>query len=158
VGGFGLIGMTLGAATLAGSAMGNSSRKSRARAAATEMWRPCDRGHLYLSTHGFYLDNGQEFLPFPYESVLRADLTAPGTFEFTASMAAGGQANFMIQSYWSEMLFVMWACICNRHHPRLANLGWLPRGFIDRLLATGLWETSPAAALASGSWQTSEPG
>ena len=147
VGGFGPLGLALGAATLAGSAVGNTSRKARARVDATETWRPFDRGHLFVSTHGFYLDTGPELLPFVHECVLRADLPAPATLELTCSMADGTQQSYVLTSWWAELVFLLWATRCNPHHPKLTNLGWLPRGFIDRLVANGYWESSPVPPL-----------
>ena len=137
VGGFGPLGLALGAATLAGSAVGNTSRKARARVDATETWRPFDRGHLFVSAHGFYLGTGPGLLPFVHECVLRADLPAPATLELTCSMADGTQQSYVLTSWWAELVFLLWATRCNPHHPKLTNLGWLPRGFIDRLVANG---------------------
>jgi hypothetical protein len=147
VGGFGPLGLALGAATLTGSALGTSSRKARARRDATERWRPLDQGNLFVSTHGIYLDTGQEFLPFIHECILRADLTAPATLELTCTMADGTQQSYIITSWWAELVFLLWATRCSPHHPKLTNLAWLPRSFIDRLLASGLWERSPVLPL-----------
>ncbi|MHB1138047.1 MAG: hypothetical protein ACYC2O_03765 [Microthrixaceae bacterium] len=151
LGGFGAAGMALGAATLGASAIGNAGRKSRARRDATEMWRPIDSGHLYVSTHGYYIlpSTGGIFC-FPQSSLLQADLGGPGVLLATHSMDGGHQSQFAITTVWAELLFVMWAHEYSPHHPRLTNLGFLPPEFIQRVEYSGVWEQSPLKALTDG--------
>jgi hypothetical protein len=150
VGGSGPLGILLGVGTLGGSIAGNASRKARARQDATAMWRPCDAGRLFVSTYGFYLHDGQNLMPFGNGCVAVADLIAPGTLEFTANMADGSQQTYRLVTYWAELLFVTWAIVRAPHHPRLANLGWLPREFVERVRYSGAWDSSPLPALAAG--------
>ncbi len=151
MGGFGVAGLALGAATLGASAIGNSARKSRARQDATQMWRPIDQGHLYISSHGYYLmPSTGGILGFPMESVMQADLGGPGVPLATNSMASGSQEQFSITSVWAELLFVMWAHEYCPGHPRLTNLGFLPPEFIQRVEYSGTWTDSPLHELTQG--------
>jgi hypothetical protein len=150
-GGFSPLGVMLGAATLGASALGNSSRKARARKDAQQQWRRFDGGHLYVSTHGFYLlPGGVEVLAFPYSSILQADLGAPGVLVATISMASGGQEQFAVTTIWAELLFAVWAMDHCPQHPRLASLGFLPREFVERVAYAGVWDTSPLRELGAG--------
>jgi hypothetical protein len=147
LGGLGPAGVALGAATLGLSAIGNSSRKARARRDATEQWRPFDAGHLYISTHGFYLDPGNGMFAFSYNSLLRADLGGPGVLVATISMDNNTQQQFAITTLWAELIFVAWARLLCPTHPSLHNLGFLPSEFIQRAEFAGVWNSSPMRSL-----------
>lgn len=148
LGGFSPMGIALGAATLGASAMGNSSRKARARREATEQWRPFDAGHLYISTLGFYLDPGNGMFAFPYHSLLRADLGGPGVLVVTISMDNGTQQQFAVTTLWAELIFVAWARSFCPTHPSLRDLGFLPAEFLQRAEFAGVWSSSPMCELA----------
>lgn len=151
VGGLSAGGLALGAATLGASALRNSSKKARARLDATDMWRPFDQGHLYISSGGFYLQSQHGLLPFSFGSIAQADLGAPGVLVYMAYMDGGGQEQFALTTIYAELIFALWAYSHAPHHPKLQNLGFLPSEFVARVQYAGVWDSSPLKPLTEGS-------
>jgi hypothetical protein len=148
-GGFSPLGIGLGALTLGASAALNANRRARANQAATPMWRPCDSGAIYISTHGYYMANQHGILPFAYNGHVSANLVQPGVIQCDMFMADGSQQRFATSTNWAELIFVTWALKHCPNHPQLQNLGWLPREFIERIRDAGIWQTSALPELMS---------
>ena len=141
-GAFSPLGIGLGALTLGASAALNSSRKAQATQNATAMWRPLDSGTIYISTHGYYLENYSGLLPFGYNGHISAGIIGPGQLQFNVMMADGSQQRFAVSTNWAELIFVNWALRHCPNHPQMQNLGWLPREFIERIRYAGFWTKS----------------
>ena len=138
VGGYGLFGIGLGAATLAGSAARNRGRKSRAAADASIVWRQLDQGALHVGNCGFYIDTEGSLLAFGYEHLQRMELIGPGSAQWTASMQSGTVETFRFASTCVELVFALWALARCPNHPQLLNFTWLPNEFMERVKHAGL--------------------
>jgi hypothetical protein len=59
----------MGLAVVAGTAMGNSARKSRAAKEAAPRFRPVDQGHLYLTDRRFALQGQMQWTDIWFENI-----------------------------------------------------------------------------------------
>ena len=134
--GTGMFGLALGAATLAGSAIGNASRRSRAAADATATWRPIVQGSVVVSSEGFYLLDATQKLDWDWASIDMMQVTA-----FTSIVLQGRSTNgpitWRIHSDWAELIFVLWAMSRHPQHPQLADQSWIPQGWAEWATAQG---------------------
>jgi hypothetical protein len=135
-GGTGLLGMTLLAGTIAGSAIGNSRRRAEAERDARERWHPVAWGTLAVSTHGFYLTNQYGLNPWSWYGVSAATVVGPGAVHLQGQ-GSHGPTSWIVQSDWAELLFVAWAVTRHRHHPQLVTGSWLPPGWVQRATRSG---------------------
>lgn len=121
-----------GAGLLAGSVIGNASASSKARrqAAADAMprWVLSEQGALYISRYGFYLA-GPAPRPWDWASATSATMVGPGSVHMSVESTRGPIA-WIIDSDWSELVFVLWALAQHPAHPQLLSGGWLPPGWI----------------------------
>lgn len=136
VAGTGMFGLALGAATMAGSALGNASRRSRAAADAELMWRPLIQGTVVVSNEGFYLLDATQKLDWDWASVDIMQVAG-----FTSLVIQGrsttGPITWRLRSDWAELIFVLWAM--NRHpqHPQFVDHSWIPQGWPEWAAAQG---------------------
>ena len=127
VGGTGLFGLALGAATLTGSAIGNSRRRRQAAELAVRRWNVAQRGVLYVSGYGIYLQSPESGLAsWDWWSLLSADMLAPGMVQFQGDRTDP----FIIASDWAELAFVTWALCRFPGHHRIVTGTWLPDGWL----------------------------
>jgi hypothetical protein len=123
----------IGVGLVAGSLVGGSIAKSRARraaqAAAVPRWVPIEQGQLYLSQYGFYMHT-PNVLRWSWSEVTGASVVAPATVHFTGN-SVDGPISWLLQSDWAELLFVTWALTIHPRHPQLLTGGWLPPGWLE---------------------------
>lgn len=122
----------LGVGLLAGSLVGGSVAKSRARraaqAAAIPRWIPVEQGTLYLSQYGFYLHTPR-VVRWHWAAITGASMVAPATVHLTGD-GASGPVSWLVQSDWAELLFASWALKIHPRHPQLVSGQWLPPGWL----------------------------
>jgi len=122
VGGFGVLGIALGAATLGGSALANAARRQRAKRAMAPRWRPIDDGDLYVSSHGFYLSTRQgALLGFGWDCITQITREGSGALCFHAQLASGGSFDFQLCCDYSDLVFLLWAAARNPGHPQIRD-------------------------------------
>ena len=128
--GTGLFGLALGAATMAGSAIGNASRRSRAEADATRMWRRVVLGSVVVTSQGFYLLDDSGIYPWTWQSI---DLMQVVGFSqvILQGSSSTGPVTWRLTSDWAELVFVLWAMSRHPQHPQLVDGSWIPNGWID---------------------------
>jgi len=126
-----------GVGLLAGSVIGNASASSRARrqaaADAVPRWVVTEHGALHVSRYGFYLA-AQAPCPWPWESVTSATMVGPGSVHMSGD-SVRGPVSWIIDSDWSELVFVLWALARHPTHPQLLSGGWLPPGWVQWAVA-----------------------
>lgn len=134
VGSGAMLGASLAASGLIsmGTAVGNSRRRAAAQHAAQLQWRVVEQGHLYVSTHGFYLHTAYSLNPWPFDCVTSAEMVAPGCL-LLAGNGAEGPVQWVINSIQAELLFTQWALRVHPSHPQLVSHSWLPAGWIERV-------------------------
>lgn len=127
VGGSGLFGIALGAATLGGSAMGNARRRREAAALATPQWHVVQQGVLFTSGYGVYLQSAESGLAsWDWWSLLSAEMLAPGVVQFQGN----GADPIVIASDWAELAFITWAVCRFPGHHQVVTGTWLPEGWL----------------------------
>lgn len=140
--GTGLFGLALGAATLAGSAMGNASRRARAAAAATPSWHTIVAGSVVVASQGFYLLDSSGKFDWQWDHIDLMQVVG-----FTTIVMQGrsvtGPVTWRIQSDWAELIFVLWAMARHPLHPQLVDQSWLPANWADWATAKGYPPTLP---------------
>lgn len=119
--------LMIGAAV--GRAIGNSSRRAAAAAAAQPRWMTTEAGHLYVSTHGFYLGAPSGLHRWSWEHIDGASVPAPGFFDMQGQ-GANGPVNWRLGTHAAELLFVLWALVRHPQHPQMATESWLPTGWV----------------------------
>lgn len=117
-------GLALTAGIAGVQAMRNSSRRRQAAAAAQPRWIPADQGLIHGS-HGFYLQTPTGFHAWDWGSVHSAQVIGIGK-AWIQGQSDRGPISWVIDSHWAEMIFVLWALVCNRCHPQLIGGCWLP--------------------------------
>ncbi|MEV1295208.1 hypothetical protein [Pseudonocardia sp. NPDC049635] len=128
VGGTGLLGMTMLAATLGASAAGNKRRRQQAAAAMVPHWHVVDQGTIFVSYLGMYMQSTNGFFTWPWGAIPQGDLPQPEVFAFTG-MTPNGSVQLAVNSVWAELVFVAWALARHRRHPRLHDGSWWPDGW-----------------------------
>lgn len=128
VGGTGVFGLTMLAATWGASAAGNRRRRQQAAQAMVPHWHCVDEGTLYVSVLGIYLRSAGGLFTWPWGSIAQADLPQPGVFVFTG-VTPGGPVQMALSSHWAELVFAAWALARHPRHPRLSDGSWWPDGW-----------------------------
>lgn len=129
-------GLAMTAGFAAGQAIGNASRRSRARADAQLAWREIDRGHLWVCDRGFYLDTPGGLFTWEWTAVSSMQLVAPASVQVTGN-STSGQIQWIIESDWAELVLTVWAYHCHPNHPQYISGAWIPPGWQERVRATG---------------------
>lgn len=127
--GTGAVGLGLVAGSLVGGSIAKSRARRAAQAAAVPRWVPIEHGTLYLSEYGFYLHT-PAVLRWHWSALTGASVVSPATVHFTGD-SANGPVSWLLQSDWAELLFVSWALAIHPRHPQLLTGGWLPQGWLD---------------------------
>lgn len=128
VGGTGVLGLTMLAATWGASAAGNRRRREQAAQAMVPHWHQVDQGTLYVSVLGLYLRSPGGLSTWPWGAITEADIPQPGVFVFTG-VSAGGPVRLAVGSHWAELVFAAWALARHPRHPRLGDGSWWPGGW-----------------------------
>lgn len=128
--------LPLMAGVAAVQAIGNSSRRARARAETVPRWVPDDGGLLYVSTHGFYLQTGTGLHAWTWSAVQAAQMVGPARVCIQGS-GQHGPVSWIIEAEWAELLFVLWALTRHPRHPQLHGGSWTPPGWFDRYQRSG---------------------
>jgi hypothetical protein len=132
IGGGGLLGVALGAATLTGSAVGNARRRRAAAEAAIPRWNVVDQGFLWVTERGVYLQSLRAGVTaWDWWSIHTAEMVAPATVQ----LQADGTDPFLIASDWAELVFVVWALARFPQHHQLVAGTWLPPGWLAHAAA-----------------------
>lgn len=126
----GPLGLALTAASLAGRAAGNRSRRLAAQAAATPRWVVTETGTLHVSTHGFYLHGPHGLAVWSWSGVSTASMVGPAAVHLLGTSTTG-PVSWVVESDWSELLFLLWAATVHPRHPQLVAGGWLPPGWLE---------------------------
>lgn len=127
----GPLGLVLTAASAAGRAVGNSSRRQAAAANAVPRWIEIDRGSAYLAPSGFAMHTPYALLSWPYSSLTSAQMVGPRSVHFQGT-STSGPISWILLCDWAELLFITWALTFHPRHPQLLNGGWLPPGWLER--------------------------
>lgn len=129
-----MLGATLAASGVMaiGNAAGNARRRAEADRAAQQQWRQIDHGHLYVSTHGFYMHTPHALNTWTFASMTAAEIISPGCMLMTGN-SRNGPVQWVINSIQAELLFTQWARQVHPRHPQLTSHAWLPAGWIERV-------------------------
>lgn len=134
--GTGMFGLALGAATMAGSAIGNASRRAQAAVDATAMWRPIVNGTVVVASQGFYLLDQSGKFDWDWDSIELMQVVG-----FTSVLMQGrstnGPVTWRITSDWAELIFVLWAMARHPQHPQLVDGSWVPAVWAEWATAQG---------------------
>jgi hypothetical protein len=121
--GRGVTGLAVGA--LVAQSVGNRRRRTAAERDAAPRWVVDDRGGLWVSTHGFYLQTARGLFPWPWHSIQAAELTGPGQVHVQGT-SESGPVSWIVGSRWAELLFVLWAMVRHPQHPQFTTGTWAP--------------------------------
>ncbi|MDQ0212566.1 hypothetical protein [Arthrobacter bambusae] len=127
--GTGAFGLALGVATIAGSAIGNASRRARAAAAATPMWRPVVSGSIVVTSQGFYLFGQTGKYDWVWAGIELMQVAGFSCVVMQGQTTAG-PVTWRITSDWAELVFVLWAMTRHPQHPQLVDQSWIPPGWV----------------------------
>lgn len=145
-------GFALSAGVAVARAAGNRRRAEQAWQDAQPRWVVDERGTLWVSTAGFYLQTPVGLFPWAWGSVRAVTLVGPGLVQLHARCGAG-EVSLLLGSVWAELLLVLWALDVHPGHPALQAGAWLPPGWRERCVAAGYGErlaASPAAERVVG--------
>ncbi|QKV78285.1 hypothetical protein [Amycolatopsis sp. Hca4] len=143
--GTGAVGLGLVAGTLVGGSIAKSRARRAAQAAAVPRWVPIEQGNVYLSQYGFYMHT-PSVLRWPWTDISGLSVVAPATVHFSGN-SEHGPISWMLQSDWAELLFVSWALAVHPRHPQLVTGGWLPPGWVEH---ARFHQRAPRAAPGAG--------
>lgn len=123
--GTGALGLALTAGTLAANASQNNAARAQAAADAQVVWRPDHAGLLTVTNLGFWIVTNTGTFWWDWASVDLMQVVAFNTVVLQGR-SEHGPVTWRIFSYWSELLFVLWARARHPGHPQLAGRAWLP--------------------------------
>ncbi|MCX5196412.1 hypothetical protein OOK31_21350 [Streptomyces sp. NBC_00249] len=125
--------------SLAGNALGNAARKSRAAADAQPRWVYDGNGELTVTNRRAYLGQPNGFLDLNWTGLDTIDLAGPDVFQCSfQNTHTGGYSTVRVQSMWASLMFALAAHVAFPAHPRLLSGGWLPPGFEARCAVFGV--------------------
>jgi hypothetical protein len=141
--GTGVLGLALTAGTLAANASQNNAAREQAMADAQVVWRPDHGGILTVTNLGFFLVTSTGTFWWDWASI---DLMQVIGFNTVVLQGRSdrGPVTWRVFSYWSELVFVLWARARHPGHPQLAGRAWLP----ERWEAWAAWAGHPLPAAA----------
>lgn len=148
-------GLALTAGIAATRAAGNRRRRAAAVADSVPRWTLDERGTLWVSTAGFYLQSVSGLFPWPWGSVHSAQLVAPASVNLQGD-SQNGPVAWILDSDWAELVFVLWAMAVHPDHPALGHGGWLPPGWRDRASAPVFGTKPPQMPAVSRSGKISD--
>lgn len=126
----GAIGLALTAGAAAGRAARNSARKRQAAAGLEPRWLETDAGALYVTTHGFYMQDQEGLFAWGWDSITSAQV-ANGLVELSGE-STSGPTTFALAADYAELVFVLWALARHPSHPQLLEGSWLPYNWLRR--------------------------
>ncbi|MEJ2866371.1 hypothetical protein WCD74_01255 [Actinomycetospora sp. OC33-EN08] len=129
--GGGLLGLAFGATMAAGRAVGNSSRRKAAEAAATPRWYKVEAGNLFITGAGVYLRNDRGISSWSWFDILMGEMVGPRDLMFQPQ----NSEQLIVSSDWSELIFVLWAMRRFPTHHQLLTGGWLPPDWLSKAAA-----------------------
>jgi hypothetical protein len=130
------VGLALTAGFAVAQAAGNASRRNRAAQDAVPRWLLSDRGLMWVSTAGFYLQTVNGLFPWAWQHIQSAQLLAPATLHLQGQSDTGS-VSWLIVSDWAELAFVLWALQMHPQHPMLTQMTWVPPGWQQRCVQAG---------------------
>lgn len=110
---------------------------NRAAADATDAWRMCDSGQMWLTGQGFYLHTFQGPLFFSWNGISELTLLSLGSFSFTTTFTDGSIKKFMVRNDCAELATILWAAVRMPAHWVLDTTAWIPNENRVRLEANG---------------------
>lgn len=141
---FGSPGFVIG--SLAGSAIGNSSRRRQAARDAQPRWVADGAGEVTLTLQRLHFAHTAE-LDLDWKALSSIELVAPDVFQTSFVNTRGSHAMVRVQTPWASLAFALAAITAFPAHPRLLTRGWLPPDFEERCARVGR-PCRPAAQLA----------
>ncbi|MDA5283888.1 hypothetical protein [Streptomyces sp. Isolate_45] len=124
--------------SMAGSALGNSSRRRAAAQAAQPRWVMDGSGEITVTTRKVYFGYPRGSFSLYWGGLEAIDLVAPEVFQTSyRSIRDGRQTTIRLQTPWASLLFVLAATAGFPAHPRLLGQGWLPLDFERRCIRFG---------------------
>ncbi|GAB2681665.1 hypothetical protein FB554_2902 [Barrientosiimonas humi] len=130
-------GLALTGAFAAARAVGNSRRKAAAASAAAQQWRPIASGRIFVSTHGFYLQEPTGMHPWVLSAITGMEVVAPGVSMLSGNSDRGAIC-WLVESEWAELVFTLWAHQLYPQHPQLTSFAWIPPGWQQRVTQAGM--------------------
>jgi hypothetical protein len=124
-------GLAMMAGFAAVQAIGNSSRRRDAAAMSQPRWTPIDHGTLAIGNFGFYLHTPTGIHPWSWDGIHLASLTGPGQLSIDG-VSANGPVKWILNSHWAELVFMLWASVCNPSHPQMTGRTWLPQDWMTK--------------------------
>ncbi|WP_028279242.1 hypothetical protein [Arthrobacter sp. H5] len=118
-------------------AMGNATRRARARELAQPRWIPIDHGTLSVGSFGFYMHTTHALHSWGWKSIHLASLTGPGSLQIDGQ-SADGPVRWILNSDWAELVFVLWASVCNPDHPQMTGRVWLPEDWATKAMVRSM--------------------
>ncbi len=115
------IGLAVTAGVLA--VQGARAVQSR-REAAQEGWRQIDQGWVTVSDHGFHLQTATGLHTWDWNSILEAQLVAPGELLVTGR-GRTREVRWILRTDWAELVFTLWARVRHPRHPQFVDRRWL---------------------------------
>lgn len=113
----------------AGQAIANSNARRQAAAAAQPRWAYADAGHLFVATHGFYMQTGRGLYRWGWDAIDGASVEAPGVVQ-VQGRSVNGPVHWQLETHAAELVFVLWTLARHQDHPQLVTDTWLPRGWV----------------------------
>ncbi|MGW1268555.1 hypothetical protein [Streptomyces sp. NPDC002491] len=124
--------------SMAGSALGNSTRRRAAADDARPRWIVEGPGEITVTTRKVYFGHPKFPLDLAWGGLDTIDLIAPDVFQTTfRNIHNGWQTTVRLHTPWASLLFVLAAVTAFPAHPRLLGRGWLPPDFEKRCTDVG---------------------
>ncbi|NUU24305.1 MAG: hypothetical protein HOV68_22800 [Streptomycetaceae bacterium] len=141
-------GFVVGALAL--NAIGNASRRNKAREATIPRWVSDGGGELTITHLTAYLAHPRNPLSLGFTGLDVIDLPAADTFEARYhDMYGKGYMTVRLATPWASLVFALAAIAAFPSHPRLLGGTWLPPGFEERCAQFGR-PVRPAQRLVLG--------
>lgn len=126
-------GLAMMAGFAAVQAAGNASRRRQAADMAQPRWIPIDHGTLAVGNFGFYLHSPTGIHAWAWDGIHMASLTGPGQLTIDG-MSENGPVKWILNSHWAELVFMLWASVCNPTHPQMTGRTWLPQDWLTKAM------------------------
>ncbi len=146
--GTGGLGLAVGAATLAGSAIAAARARDRAARDAEVTWRPILDGSITVTDLGFFLQSPDGLYEWGWGSIQAMEVLEYNLVGLQGE-STDGPVVWRIRSHWAELAFVLWALARHRRHPQLRDGSWLPEGWLAWAREQGHPSRLGAPALSS---------
>ncbi|MDP9905964.1 MULTISPECIES: hypothetical protein [Arthrobacter] len=126
-------GLAMMAGFAAAQAIGNASRRRQAAEMAQPRWVPIDHGTVAVSNFGFYLHSPTGIHAWNWHGIHMASLVGPGQLSIDG-VSENGPIKWILHSDWAELVFMLWASVCNPTHPQMTDRTWLPQDWMTKAM------------------------